>query len=188
MRAKHIYESDNRLKIYKNSDGSYSATRDSLLYTFLWNNFKVYNFKKVGKINTTYVDFGKLITNPHIQMILQVQKNIGKLNEGSGSVLRPKSEEEMQEAMFKGPGFYALFIVFDDKKVNIEFSPIYSKEKLSEFLNHFKDYYSEDYGTIDLVKIDTTQQSSIDNIGSDSYDGTWDFSGDGLQHIIRFDR
>lgn len=81
MRAKFINESDNRLKIYKNSDGNYTAIRDSILYNFMWSlrTYKVFNFKKIGLISDKYIFNGILISYPHIQMILQVQEKINEL-------------------------------------------------------------------------------------------------------------
>jgi len=71
----------NRLKIYKNRDGSYCAIRNKRLYTFTWSeNYKVYNFKKEGGVGINYVPQGKLISNPPMQMILQVQEKIKEIN------------------------------------------------------------------------------------------------------------
>lgn len=81
MRAKFINESiNNRLKIYRNSDGTYDAVRDSILYNFMWSlrTYKVYNFKKIGQVSSEYTFNGELISYPHIQMILQVQRKINK--------------------------------------------------------------------------------------------------------------
>lgn len=93
---------DNSLKIYKNSDGSYEATRGSKLYSFLWNEVKyiVYNFKKLGTIGTDYKIKGKLVKNPHIQMIMQVQNKISEktkmfVTENLENILRGKSPKEI---------------------------------------------------------------------------------------------
>jgi len=89
MRATFVNESEGGLKIYKHKDGTYSAVRNSILYTFLWNSksFKAYNFKKIGMIDQKLYALPVSLSKPHIQMILQVQKNINKLNEGIESIL-----------------------------------------------------------------------------------------------------
>jgi len=78
MRARFVNELDssNTLKIFKNNDGFYSVIKNSFLYTFLWKPFIIYNFKKIGKISSNYVVTGRLINNPNIQMILQLQRNL----------------------------------------------------------------------------------------------------------------
>ena len=88
---KSINESDNRLKIYKNSDGTYDAIIDSVIYNFLWSlrTYKVFNFKKIGKISDKYTFNGVLVKNPHIQMILQIQKK-GRINELMSDIFKPK--------------------------------------------------------------------------------------------------
>jgi len=69
---------NNRLNIFFNKDDSYDAIRNFILYNFYWNpgTYKIYNFKKIGTISNKYSIAGKLINKPHIQMILQVQRNI----------------------------------------------------------------------------------------------------------------
>jgi len=82
MRAKSINESrDERLKIYRFPDGTYEATRDGKLFTFLWKPYKVYNIKKIGGVGPSWMPQGRLFRNPHIQMTLQVQNAINTLNE-----------------------------------------------------------------------------------------------------------
>jgi len=101
MRAITLNEMFNSgLKIYKDKSGSYSAKRDSILYSFLWNPYKVFNFKKVGKINNTYNISGKLIHNPPIQMILQIQKNIN-VNESLNDVFKYKSDQDIIKKIYK---------------------------------------------------------------------------------------
>ena len=90
----NLNESDNRLKIYKNSDDSYSVIRNSFLYTFLWKPYTVYNFKKVGKINSDYTISGKLLNKPHIQMILQLQR---KININESKIFKPKTKDEIDK-------------------------------------------------------------------------------------------
>jgi len=69
------------LKIYRFPDGTYEATRDGFLYTFLWKPYKVYNLKKIGGIGPSWIPQGRLYRNPHVQMVLQVQNGINNLNE-----------------------------------------------------------------------------------------------------------
>ena len=78
MRAKLKNETDNRLKIFLDKDGTYSAKENSILYTFFWKSYNVYNFKKIGKILNTYNISGTKINNPPIQMILQIQRKINE--------------------------------------------------------------------------------------------------------------
>jgi len=83
MRAKTVKESDNRLKVYKNREGNYDAIQNSFLYSFMWSpiTYKVYNFKKIGRIGEDFKPMGKLVMDPHIQMILQFQIKISSFNE-----------------------------------------------------------------------------------------------------------
>lgn len=70
----------NGLKIYKISKNNYELTKDSKLFSFMWNPFKykIYNFKKLGGINDKYIQKGTLLKKPHIQMILQLQNKINE--------------------------------------------------------------------------------------------------------------
>jgi hypothetical protein len=65
------------LNIYRCKDGTYNATANGILYSFMWNSNKyiVYNFKKIGTVSDFY-KLGELVHKPHIQMILQVQTGI----------------------------------------------------------------------------------------------------------------
>ena len=139
MRAITINEYvDKRLKIYLNRDGSYDAVRNSQLYNFQWNwdTHKVYAFKKIGTIDDKYALNGKLVSKPHIQMIIQVQRNIGSLNEGI-EILTPKSSDQIKDSLFKGPGFYSIMISFDDKSWDLEFMPIKTQDEVIDFLQTF---------------------------------------------------
>lgn len=78
MKARTVI--DKRLKIYKFSDGNYEAIRNNKLYTFRWEPYKVYNFKAHGTISPYRVSGGKLVHNPPIQMILQIQHLINSSN------------------------------------------------------------------------------------------------------------
>ena len=71
---------DRRLRIYFNRDGSFDAIRDFVVYHFYWNpaTYKIYSFNRLGVITDNYVP-GELLRKPHIQMILQVQRNINSL-------------------------------------------------------------------------------------------------------------
>lgn len=168
MRAIKINESDNRLKIYQNRDGSYDAVRNSNLYNFQWNwdTHKIFGFKKIGTINDKYALNGKLVSKPHIQMIIQVQRNIGSLNEGA-EVLKPKTREQIEDSFFRGPGFYTVMIVFDDKSWDLEFMNIENKGGVLYFLQFFFKKYENDFDNMALAKINTNQESSVDwNDGS----------------------
>jgi len=169
MRAITINEdTDKRLKIYMNKDGSYDAVRNSNLYNFQWNwdTHKIYGFKKIGTINDKYALTGKLISKPHIQMIIQVQRNIGSLNEGA-EVLKPKTREQIEDSFFRGPGFYTVMIVFDDKSWDLEFMNIENKGGVLYFLQFFFKKYENDFDNMALAKINTDQESSVDwNDGS----------------------
>ncbi|NMC59228.1 MAG: hypothetical protein GYA51_07590 [Candidatus Methanofastidiosa archaeon] len=169
MRAITINEdTDKRLKIYMNKDGSYDAVRNSNLYNFQWNwdTHKIYGFKKIGTINDKYALTGKLISKPHIQMIIQVQRNIGSLNEGA-EVLKPKTREQIEDSFFRGPGFYTVMIVFDDKSWDLEFMNIENKGGVLYFLQFFFKKYENDFDNMALAKINTNQESSVDwNDGS----------------------
>jgi len=169
MRAITINEdTDKRLKIYMNKDGSYDAVRNSNLYNFQWNwdTHKVYGFKKIGTINDKYALTGKLVSKPHIQMIIQVQRNIGSLNEGA-EVLKPKTREQIEDSFFRGPGFYTVMIVFDDKSWDLEFMNIENKGGVLYFLQFFFKKYENDFDNMALAKINTDQESSVDwNDGS----------------------
>ena len=169
MRAITINEdTDKRLKIYMNKDGSYDAVRNSNLYNFQWNwdTHKIYGFKKIGTINDKYALTGKLVSKPHIQMIIQVQRNIGSLNEGA-EVLKPKTREQIEDSFFRGPGFYTVMIVFDDKSWDLEFMNIENKGGVLYFLQFFFKKYENDFDNMALAKINTDQESSVDwNDGS----------------------
>lgn len=157
MRAKTLNESS--LNIYKNSDNTYTAIRNSKIYNFMWNPYKVYNFKKLG-LNPTYSVNGSLIKNPHIQMILQVQNKINEsLNENF--VLKPKTEEEIKQALFKGEGFYMISVTFEHS-VLFEFKPIKNEDDLFEFYNEIIERYKLYFKSIEILKIDTYKTSYMD--------------------------
>jgi hypothetical protein len=177
MRAQ-LVERNSKLMIFKNSDDTYSAVRDSFLYTFLWNPIKakLYNFKNIGKISPNYsFNDSRVLKNPHIQMIMQLQNKIS-LKESMENVLKPKTEEEAVKDMFKGDGFYALIIDFGSTQ-EIEFTPINNAEELEDFFFNFKDRYSGHYDTLDLIKLDINKTSSI------SYASGTNVFGDGIEHI-----
>jgi len=92
-----LEESFNRLKIYKAGD-VYEAFQNYYFYTFRWStiNSKLYNFKKIGKVGDNFKPTGRLIHNPHIQMILQLQEKIS-LKE---SFKRPGDEEDFEHELF----------------------------------------------------------------------------------------
>lgn len=169
MRAITINESDNRLKIYLNRDGSYDAVRNSKLYNFQWNwdTHKIYALKKIGTIDDKYAITGKLVSKPHIQMIIQLQKNINAVNEGVMDILTPKTREQIEDSLFKGPGFYTLMIVFDDKSWDIEYMSFKDKGGILYFLQFFFKKYENDFNNMALAKINIDKASSVDwNDGS----------------------
>ena len=71
-----------KLRIYKDDHGSYIAIRNGHLYSFMWNgvNYTINNLRHIGKISDKYTIPGKLVSNPHIQMVLQVQRRISENN------------------------------------------------------------------------------------------------------------
>jgi len=187
MRAVTINEYvDKRLKIYLNRDGSYDAVRNSQLYNFQWNwdTHKVYGFKKIGTIDDKYALNGKLVSKPHIQMIIQVQRNIGSLNEGI-EILTPKSSDQIKDSLFKGPGFYSIMISFDDKSWDLEFMPIKTQDEVIDFLQTFFEKYENDFQNFALAKINTDKESSVDwnNASGISFYGT---SVGAIEPILNF--
>lgn len=162
MRAKTIQA----LKIYKFPDGTYEATRDGMLYTFFWNPYKINNLKKIGGVGPSWIPQGRLVSNPPTQMILQVQNGINALNESVlsifeniNNILKPKSEEEIQQSLWKGPGFYAIVMNFVNS-VSIEFKSAKTPDDLYNFYETFRNQHQETE-TFDLIKIDTEHKMPL---------------------------
>jgi hypothetical protein len=107
------------LKIYKISKNNYEATRDSKLFSFMWNpiKYKIYNFKKLGGFSDKYVQKGTLLKKPHIQMILQLQNKI--------------SDKKTNETM-KHVKLYENFNKFDRVEDEAHHKEIYPKLKFDE--------------------------------------------------------
>ena len=106
------------------------------------------------------------------------------IKENIEDVLKPKSDDEIQKSLWKGPGFYSIVMAFDDS-ISIEFKSAKTPDELYEFYEIYKDKYL-DPETFDLIKIYTDHKMpfGIDyrvNHAPEFYGK----SNGGIDHILR---